>query len=83
MKTRPISVTIIGWYLLVTGTLGLCGLAVDAVLLLVRDSAKLDAMQKVAGPVPLRYAVSIAAPLATWVSGYFILRGRNWARSAQ
>lgn len=73
--TRPLSVTIIGWFLVVT--------TVTSLPMTIRSSSR-RAFEKVAAtrsvPVAVQQTVSIAAALANLIGGYFLLRGKNWAR---
>ncbi len=75
MRPRPLSITIIGWYLLVVGFLTLPGAFGPG------DDPQVQAMfarQRV--PVAVQQAVILAGSVANLVSGYFLLRGQNWAR---
>lgn len=81
MKTRPISITIIGWYLLVAGTLGLFNTLWSTVRLLRGNSALEAALREASVPISVQLTVSFVASLVALVCGYFTLQGRGWARS--
>jgi hypothetical protein len=75
MLARPVYVTVIGWLLIVIGVLSL--LSTPAVLYLSSTRAWLDTA---ALPVPVQVLLNLGSALISLVSGYYILRGRNWAR---
>lgn len=75
MNSRPLSVTIVAWYLIITAALGAIGLAMAfanpaAQAYLAASGLSLES-QMVLGVV----GVIIAA-----LCGFYILRGANWAR---
>jgi len=75
MRTRPVSITIIGWFLLLSGFLtlpGAFGLGDDP------HVREMLARQPV--PVAVQQGMLLAGAAASLVSGYFLLRGQNWAR---
>jgi hypothetical protein len=75
MRTRPVSITIIGWFLLVSGFLtlpGAFGLGDDP------QVREMLARQPV--PIAVQQGMLLAGAVANLVSGYFLLRGQNWAR---
>jgi hypothetical protein len=77
MTYRPISITIIGWILIVLGTLGL----LDSIIAtMVTNPSTDEILAQSPIPIPIQHAMSIAGSVVTLVSGYFLLRGRNWAR---
>jgi hypothetical protein len=75
MRIRPTSVTVIGWFLVVTALLSLPSEIRNIVS--PRESV-IAAKSPV--PVSVQRAVSWLATAANLVCGYFLLRGRNWAR---
>lgn len=75
MNTRPTSVTVIAWFLLIIGV-------ISAVLTvaMIDNPIVIDLMKKSPLPVSLQYAIAIAGLLVMMVSGAAMLKGRNWAR---
>jgi hypothetical protein len=70
MKTRPLSITILGWFLLIFGSIALLSGLLPFVG---ADRAQLVAELKTHWMVHLSRLVQIAA-------GLFLLRGHGWAR---
>jgi hypothetical protein len=77
MVSRPMSVSVVAWILLAFGALGAMGVAL---MLVPRSAAVTESMATSPIPIPIQYAMSIAGTAMELVSGYFILRGKNWAR---
>ncbi|MGO9923502.1 MAG: hypothetical protein ACLQIB_53475 [Isosphaeraceae bacterium] len=76
MKTaRPISITVIAWYLLIAGILNL-GLMV----LFLGERAAQEAMARNLLPIPVQYVMGYAGTLVMIVCGIAMHSGRNWAR---
>lgn len=75
MKSRPLSVAIIGWVLLV---FGLYLLIVN--LLTFNNSEIKDMMANSPMPMALQYALMYCGTLILIISGIGILKGKNWAR---
>ena len=75
MRARPLSVTIVGWFLIVSGVVSLV-----LVAMALGNPVSRAAVQN--GPLP--YAVqigwSIGTSILTLACGWFILKGANWAR---
>jgi hypothetical protein len=72
---RPTSIAVIGWILVVSGIMSLPGM--------LRSPRTLQAQELAAkSPVPvlIQRADSIASTFVNVVCGYFLLRGKNWAR---
>ena len=74
MNSRPLSVTIVAWFLILSGIASLIDL-----FLAWNPAAARAVISHGALPL-LLFAWSIAAALITIVCGLFILKGRNWAR---
>jgi len=79
MRTRPTSITVIAWILIVTGGISLVTttLMIDTIM---TDPAARELMSKSAIPVPVQYAMTYAVLLVMLVSGIAMLRGQNWGR---
>jgi hypothetical protein len=75
MSNRPLSVTIIGWFLIVTGVLGAAGLAVT-----INNPVTRSLMEQSTLPMNVQLAIAVAGFVVTIVSGIYILQGRDWAR---
>ena len=75
MKTRPVSVSVIGWLLIVMG-----GLSFFSILLTINNPMVHEAMSGNPLPIPILYTVSFLNILVMIASGIGILKGYNWAR---
>jgi hypothetical protein len=75
MKLRPTSVTVISWILIVMGAMSLVVIA-----LMFNNPAANDLMSRNPLPATLQYVMMYAGLLVTIISGYAMLKGRNWAR---
>ncbi len=72
---RPTSVTVIGWILLVLGAIGFLGL-----LCSLGNPMARQAMAASPVPFPVQIALSAVGLGVSIVSGFFLLKGANWAR---
>lgn len=77
MSGRPTSITVIAWILITFGVLGVLG---SATSMLRNNSAANERMAKIPVPIPIQHAISIGGTAVDLVCGYFLLRGKNWAR---
>ena len=75
MRSRPISISIIGWFLLVSGVLTLPGAFARS-----DDPRVEELMARRPVPIAVQQGMLFAGAVANLVSGYFLLRGQNWAR---
>ena len=75
MKKRPISITVISWFLIVGGGLSL----INGIASLNNPMVK-EIMAKSMLPVPVQYIMFFAGILVTIISGASMLKGKNWAR---
>ena len=75
MRARPLSVTIVGWFLIVSGILSLASVPIALNNPLTRAALE-------NGPLPFAFQIgwSIGTAILTLVCGWFILKGANWAR---
>jgi hypothetical protein len=75
MKTRPTSVTVIAWILIVLGALSLV-----VSVFTIQNPMTQELMAKSPIPVSVQYLMLFAGLLISIVSGIFMLKGANWAR---
>lgn len=74
---RPIVITIICWFLIITGGLGVLG----AIMFMTSNDPKLlAAMAQSPIPIPIQYCMLLGGTIATVASGVGMLLGKNWAR---
>jgi hypothetical protein len=85
MRTRPASITVIAWILillggisLVTTTLVINSAIIDKVM--IDNPAARELMSKSPIPVPVQYAMAYVGLLIMIVSGVAMLKGQNWGR---
>ena len=80
MRTRPTSITVIAWILILMGGISL------VTTTLVINSAVIDnpAVQELMGkspiPVPVQHAMTYIGLLVMLISGVAMLKGQNWGR---
>jgi hypothetical protein len=77
MKQRPLSVSVIAWFLLITGVLGLLG---SFFVVTSQDPRLTEALAASAIPIPIQYGMLVGGTLVTVISGFGMLKGLNWAR---
>jgi hypothetical protein len=77
MKKRPISVTVISWFLIITGLLGLAG---SFFVVTSHDPRLMEAMARSPLPVPIQYGLLVGGTAITVASGVGMLTAQNWAR---
>jgi hypothetical protein len=75
MPTRPTSVTVISWILIVLGVLALPFMALGF-----SDPKAQEIMAINPIPIPIQYAMAFGGTIASIVCGCFMLQGKNWAR---
>jgi hypothetical protein len=75
MKTRPTSVTVIVWILLVTNALSLLGS-----MMAINNPATQELMAKSPLPIPLQYVVLYLGLSLSTLCAVCMLRAANWAR---
>ena len=75
MKTRPTSVTVISWVLVVWG-----GLSLITSTLMWKNPLTKEIMARGPLPVPVQYAMIYVGILVMIASGLAMLKGQNWAR---
>jgi hypothetical protein len=79
MRTRPTSITVIAWILILMSGISLVTttLMIDKVM---DNPAARELISKSLIPVPVQYAVTYVGLLIMLVSGVAILKGQNWGR---
>ena len=75
MKTRPASVTVVAWILIVMGVLSLITSTIT-----INNPLARDLMSKSPIPVSVQFAMMYAGLLIMIVSGIAMFKGQNWAR---
>ena len=74
-RVRPLSISIIGWYLIIASGLGLLGFFVA-----LTNEQTQQLMEQSSIPVPAQLVMSLIGIAVSGTSGYFILQGAAWAR---
>src|SRR5215510_4600593 len=85
MRTRPTSITVVAWILILMGGISLITMTlmistgmIDKFT--VDNPAARELMNKSPIPVPVQYAMTYVTLLIELVSGIAILKGQNWGR---
>jgi hypothetical protein len=79
MRTRPTSITVIAWILILMGGISLVTttLMINTVM---TSPAVRELLSKSPIPVPVQYVITYVGLLIMLVSGVAILKGQNWGR---
>jgi hypothetical protein len=78
MKSRPRSITVISWLLIITGIIAIISTIAASTML---DSAvTYDLLSKSPISIPVQYVIGYISLAITVVSGFAMLKGHNWAR---
>lgn len=75
MNQRPKSVLFISWFLIITGSISLL-----TSLTSINNPVVLELMAKSPIPIPVQFILMYAGLIVSIISGFFMLRGANWAR---
>lgn len=75
MEKRPLSLSIIGWFLVVSGVLGVLGL-----LTMTRNPAVQHIYEQSPLPIWAHIAFSLVGIIVVTACGYGVLKGLNWSR---
>ncbi len=79
MKTRPKSLTVVCWYLIVSGVWGFVGLLIARGYM--NDPKTTETLEKLSHlPLYVQYGMGAITLIVSLVSGISMLRGKNWAR---
>jgi len=79
MRTRPTSITVIAWILILLGGISLVTTILTTDMVMNNPAAR-ELISKSPIPVPIQYAMTYVGLLITLVSGIAILKGQNWGR---
>ena len=79
MRTRPTSITVIAWILILMGAISLVTTTLMINPVMTNPAAR-ELLSKSPIPVPVQYAMTYVALLVMLVSGVAILKGQNWGR---
>jgi hypothetical protein len=77
MVSRPTSITVIAWFLIGISVLGAAGIVLG---FLVPKPTANEVVDESPIPVAIQYGFAFIGTAIDLVSGYFMLRGRNWSR---
>src|SRR5215470_3128041 len=80
MRTRPTSITVIAWILILMGGISLVTTTLVINSAVIDNPAVQELMSKSPIPVPVQYAMTYIGLLVMLVSGVAILNGQNWGR---
>ena len=83
MRTRPTSITVIAWILILMGGISLVTmtLMIDKIdKVMIDNPAARELISKSAISVPVQYAMTYVGLLIMLVSGVAMLKGQNWGR---
>ncbi|WP_188705274.1 hypothetical protein [Silvimonas iriomotensis] len=72
---RPVSITIIGWFLIVTAAFSLI-----SVVFTFNNPMVRALMEKSPLPIPIQFLLTFVGLLVTVISGVALLKRRHWAR---
>src|SRR5262245_48400835 len=75
MKTRPKSVTVVAWILIV-----IAGLSLITTTVMLDNPVARDLMSKSPIPIPVQYVMTYTSLVIMLVSGIAILKQKNWGR---
>lgn len=75
MQTRPTSVSVIAWYLIVIG-----GISLIMTTVMIGNPTMVEVMNKSPLPIPVQYAMTYLGLLIMLISGVFMLKGKDWSR---
>src|SRR3954467_7005397 len=75
MQQRPLSLTIIGWFMIVTGILGLLGM-----LFTINNPMAARVYEQSPLPMSVHLALGVVGALIAAICGYGVLKGFNWSR---
>lgn len=75
MKNRPTSITIVCWFLIITG-----GISLITTTLMIGNPMVKEMMSKSMLPASVQYLLMYVGLAVSVVSGIMMLKGQNWAR---
>jgi hypothetical protein len=80
MRTRPTSITVVAWILILMGGVSLVTTTFVINSALINNPAAQELMSKSPIPIPVQYAMTYIGLLVMLVSGVAMLKGQNWGR---
>jgi hypothetical protein len=80
MRTRPASITVIAWILILLGGISLVTTALMIDKIMIDNPAARELISKSPIPVPVQYAMTYVGLLIMLVTGVAMLKGQNWGR---
>jgi hypothetical protein len=80
MRTRPASITVIAWILILLGGISLVTTALMIDKIMIDNPAARELISKSPIPVPVQYAMTYVGLLIMLVAGVAMLKGQNWGR---
>lgn len=75
MKKRPLAVTIVSWYLIVSGIISLIAIPFS-----LKSQATQNVLTNTPVPIGLQYAIMFTGLVVLIVCGSAMLKGYNWGR---
>src|SRR3954447_25391206 len=75
MRERPLSLTIVGWFLIVTGVLGVLG-----TLMVTSNPMAMQIYAQSPLPLSVHIGLGVVGTLISILCGYGVLKGLNWSR---
>jgi len=75
MRKRPLSLTVIGWMLIVMGIFSMFATSAN-----LKNPKVIEYMSQSPLPLSLQYAILALGVMIMTISGLGILKGKNWAR---
>ncbi|MGC4081650.1 MAG: hypothetical protein QM736_05930 [Vicinamibacterales bacterium] len=75
MKKRPVSITVVGWFLMVTSVISLF-----STLVALRNAQVHELMAQVSIPLPVQFAMMFVGLGVNGTCGFCLLRAQRWAR---
>jgi len=75
MNKRPISISIIAWYMIVS-----CAISLVTTLVSYNNSQVQEIMARSPVPVSVQMAIGVGVAAINLICGVFMLKGANWSR---
>ncbi|MFC1490080.1 hypothetical protein ACFL6K_02595 [Candidatus Latescibacterota bacterium] len=77
LKKRPTSITVVAWFMIVTGIISLIS---ATIAFLSQNQLVIEMMSKSPIPIPIQHLLSYVGSFVSIVSGFAILNRENWGR---
>ncbi len=75
MKKRPDSISIIGWYMIVSAIFSFFSIAISLYMPMSREILKMNPV-----PIPVQILIGFLSAAFSLITGFFMLKGKNWTR---